>query len=301
MRYAIFIAALAVLFTGFSTSPAASGQDIHQEKSLYRNILVRETASRRCLVFAVKRGDRNQTCMDLENPKRLVFPYVRMTMGGLLINPDPERILIIGLGGGTMPTAFSELYPDAKIDIVEIDEAVVRVAEDFFGFKATDQMQVHVRDARVFVKRARLNKQKYDFVVLDAFTGDYIPEHLLTVEFLQEVKSIMDADGVLVANTFSTSVLYDHESETYKAVYGDFLNFKMPITGNRVIIAKLDGLPSEEVIEQRAQALAPMLAPYDVALESFPRHMRRGQDWDHHKRPLTDQYSPANLLRGDLY
>jgi len=33
----------------------------------------------------------------------------------------------------------------------------------------------------------------------------------------------------------------------------------------------------------------------------FPRYMSRGEDWDYHKRPLTDQYSPANLLRGDLY
>ncbi|MEX0942353.1 MAG: fused MFS/spermidine synthase [Pseudomonadales bacterium] len=301
MRYPIIIIVVVCFLPGAAISPASFGKTIHQEKSLYRNIVVSETGSRRCLVFAVKRGDRNQTCLDLDDPKRLVFPYVRMTMGGLLINPDPHRILIIGLGGGTMPTALSELYSNATIDIVEIDEAVVRVAEKFFGFKATERMQVHVRDARVFVKRAILNQHRYDFVILDAFTGDYIPEHLLTVEFLQEVKSIMDPDGVLVANTFSTSVLYDHESETYQAVYGDFLNFKMPITGNRVIIAKLDGLPTDAVIRQRAELLAPALAPYDVELEKFPGHMSRGQDWDHHKRPLTDQYSPANLLRGDLY
>ena len=47
--------------------------EIHQEKSLYRNIVVREADNRRCLLFTVKRGDRNQTCMDLQDPKRLVL------------------------------------------------------------------------------------------------------------------------------------------------------------------------------------------------------------------------------------
>ena len=77
----------------------APAKDIHKEKSLYRNIIVKEQSGRRCLVFTVKRGDRNQTCMDLSNPKRLVFPYVRMTLGGLLLNTEPQKILIIGLAG----------------------------------------------------------------------------------------------------------------------------------------------------------------------------------------------------------
>lgn len=276
-------------------------RDIHKEKSLYRNIVVREVGSRRCLVFAVKRGDRNQTCMDLSDPKRLVFPYVRMTMAGLLVKPKPERVLVVGLGGGSIPVTLSEMYPEAIIDIVEIDEAVVRVAKEYFNYRDTERMQVTVADARVFVKRAMLRKKTYDYVVLDAFTGDYIPEHLLTVEFLQEVKSLLEQDGVLVANTFSTSALYDHESETYKAAYGPFLNFKLPITGNRVIIASLSPLPSQETLLERAELFAPLLEPYDVGIEAFPRQMSREQDWDHHKRVLTDQYSPANLLQGDLY
>lgn len=288
---------------GLLTLPnAVLARDIHNEKSLYRNIVVRESGDRRCLVFAVKRGDRNQTCMELSDPKRMVFPYVRMSMAGLLVTPEPASVLIIGLGGGTLPIAFSELFPEATIDVVEIDEAVVRVAKQYFFFEETPNMKVAVADGRVFVKRAILAKKKYDYVILDAFTGDYIPEHLMTLEFLNEVKSILSDDGVLVSNTFSTSVLYDHESETYKAAYGPFINFKMAgVTGNRVIIANTTGLPDMATMKARAEHFVPLLKPYDVDISRYPAYMSSGQDWDHHKRPLTDQYSPANLLRGDLY
>ena len=85
-----------------STSQVQAERIIHKEKSLYRNIVVRESSNRRCLVFAVKRGDRNQTCISLNDPDRVVFPYARMTFSGLLLQPKPDSILVIGLGGGTM-------------------------------------------------------------------------------------------------------------------------------------------------------------------------------------------------------
>jgi spermidine synthase len=196
-----------------------------------------------------------------------------------------------------MPMTLAELFPEAKIDVVEIDEAVARVAKDYFKFRESDNMRIVVKDARVHVKRSVLQGNTYDFIVLDAFTGDYIPEHLMTQEFFEEVKSILEEDGVIVSNTFSTSDLYDHESETYKAVYGSFINFKMPITGNRVVIASKNPLPSDRELRERAAAWEESLKPYNIEITEFPRHMSRGQDWDHHKRPLTDQYSPANLLR----
>lgn len=288
---------LLCLLMGVSTTALA--EDIHKEKSLYQNIVVKEERDRRCLLFTVKRGDRNQTCVDLKNPKRLVFPYVRMTLGGLLLNPEPDNILIIGLGGGSIPIALNEMYPAAQIDVVEIDEAVVKVAKRFFNFAENDKLKVHVADGRVFTKRAGLRGKRYDLIILDAFTGDYIPEHLMTKEYLQETHALLDKSGILVANTFSTSDLYDHESVTYSEVFGSFFNFKMPNTGNRVVIASIDPLPSDFVLRSRAKRLSARLQNYGVNVEVFPQYMRRGIDWDTLKRSLTDQYSPANLLRSD--
>ena len=275
----------------------SAAKTIHQERSLYRNIVVNEERGRRCLVFTIKRDERNQTCKDMRNPKRVVFPYVRMTLSGLLVNPKPESVLVVGLGGGTIPVLLAELYPAADIKVVEIDPAVITVAKTYFDFFETDKLTVDAADARVYIKRAKLRKQKYDLVILDAFTGEYIPEHLMTAEFLQETKDLLTENGVLIANTFSSSKLYDHESTTYAEVFGRFLNLKMPETGNRVIVATKGNLPGDFALKNRAKQLSARLQTYGVKMEAFPRFMSREIDWDTSKRILTDQYSPANLLQ----
>ncbi len=77
------------------------------------------------------------------------------------------------------------MLPNAQLDIVEIDPAVDRVARKYFGFKPAAKTRVFVEDGRVFVKRAGRQKPNYDLVMLDAFAEDYIPEHMLTKEFLR--------------------------------------------------------------------------------------------------------------------
>lgn len=279
-------------------APAAA-EVIHEERSRYRDITVTEEGNRRCMLFNVHRGDRNQTCMFVDDPDRLVFDYTRMSFAGLLLNPEPESVLVIGLGGGSIPTAFADLFPDARIDVVEVDDAVVQVARDFFQFVETDNMRVVVEDGRPFIKRAGLRGVTYDYIVLDAFSGDYIPEHMLTREFLEEVKAIMTEDSVLVANTFSTSRLYDHESVTYQRVFNEFFNFKLPTSGNRIIITQLAPLPPRGQLVTEAQRLADSVRKYGVPLQDYPRRLSTRVDWDMSRRLLTDQYSPGNLLNAN--
>ena len=85
----------------------------------------------------------------------------------------------------------------------------------------------------VFVRRQRRGVTRYDYILLDAFTGEYIPEHLMTKEFLTEIKRLPTKDGVVVANTFSSSRLYHHES----AIVDVFGELTMPtMSGNRIIL-----------------------------------------------------------------
>ena len=291
------IVLLTCLLLYFSVVEQTVAETIHQERSIYRDIMVVQNGYRRCPVFNVHRGDRNQTCVEVNDRDRLVFSYTRMSFAGLLLQPQPETILVAGLGGGSIPMTLNNLFPEAKIDVVEIDQAVVNVAKEYFFFEENDNMKVTVKDARVFVKRAALRGKKYDYIVLDAFGGDYIPEHLLTREFLGEVKTIMAVDGVLVANTFSTSRFYDHESVTYQDVFNEFFNFKLPTSGNRIIITQLSSLPPRGELVTRAQNAADRLKKYGVPLLEYPARLSTRVDWDMSRRVLTDQYSPANLLR----
>lgn len=271
---------------------------VHREKSLYRNIVVSEKAGKRCLIFSVKRQERNQTCIYIDDPTRIVFPYVRMTFAGLLVNPEPTRGLMIGMGGGTISTVLTSIYPDLTMDLVEVDQAVVNVATEYFGFRKTDQIDVHVADGRVFTRRALLKKKQYDLIILDAFTGEYIPEHLMTVEFLENIKNLLTPDGVLIANTFWGSALYHHESVTYSTVFGPLFSLKMPGTGNRVIVASRAELPDRKTLMANAIMLKSNFERYKIDLRKYVPNMDRDPDWKTDRRPLTDQYAPANLLRG---
>ena len=148
-------------------------------------------------------------------------------------------------------------------------------------------------DGRVQVKRALREQQRYDLIMLDAFDHEYIPEHLLTQEFLKEVKSLLAPGGVLAANTFSSSRLYDHESTTYASVFPQFFNLKRE---NRVIIATNGPLPDDAQLRANS-------ARFDKAFDAFGFNSKkllplfsRKQDWERDARVLTDQYSPANLL-----
>lgn len=145
-----------MLLIGFS----AQSEVIYTQKSLYRDIAVVEKDGLRCLVFALVKGDSVQTCQyQDEHDQRLVYSYSQMVMGGLLLNPHPQRILVIGLGGASIPNVLTQLYPDAEMDIVELDPGVVKVARDYFHFQETPQTSVAVADGRVFVKRALLRKK----------------------------------------------------------------------------------------------------------------------------------------------
>ncbi len=270
---------------------------VHEQRSLYQTILVEKLGSTVCLKFSIRRNQRNQSCIDQRRPQQMVFAYTRMMMAALLLNPSPGRVLVVGLGGGTLPTALAETYPRAVVDSVEIDPAVVEVAEQYFGFVASERLRVHVQDARAFVRRAARNDETYDLIMLDAFNSDYIPEHLMTREFLLESQSLLTENGVLAANTFASSRLYDHESATYADVFGPFFNLRLPETSNRVILAAIQPLPDMLTLQRRGVELDERLRPYGIDIRSYPRHLLSRVDWDTSARPLTDQYSPANLLR----
>ena len=290
--------ALGLLLALAPASAGAGERIIHKERSLYRNLVVWQKGGERCLGFSHWRQRRRQTCVDTRDPERLVFAYVRMMLAALLVNPEPKRLLLIGLGGGTLAGVLAKLYPELQQDLVEIDPAVVKVAREYFGFTPSPTAAIHEVDGRVFTRRAQRAGSRYDLIMLDAFNGDYIPEHLMTAEFLGEVKALLTPDGVLAANTFSTSDLYDHESVTYEAVFGAFLNFRLPGSGNRVILAAKRPLPDQETLAATAESLAERLAPYDVPLADYPPRLSAKRDWDTDARVLTDQYAPANLLRG---
>lgn len=295
-------ASLVALFVAALAWPALAAKDpriVYTKRSLYRNILVSDEGDRMCMAFRLRTGQVNslQSCMLKADHDKLVFDYSKAVMTGLLSTPNPKRILVLGLGGGSIPRVYAKLYPKAQIDVVEIDPAVVQVAADWFDFKASASMKVHTKDGRQFVKQAGVFGQSWDLVVLDAFNGDYIPEHMMTREFLEECKAILTPNGTLVANTFSRSQLYASESATYAAVFGRFINLKHD-DGNRLIIGRNGTPPTLAQLKAMVPTVQPRVAPFGVDYAAALKHVRAAPDWDPKARILTDEWNPANVMKG---
>ena len=285
-----------------STPAAATGDPgiaglrlLHSENSLYRQVLVYEGNGIRCLCFTRGCAIGRQSCSDLQDPQRLIFDYTQMMLGALYLAPEPRHILIIGLGGGTLPRALRTLLPSAEIDVVEIDPAVTRVAAQYFGFQADPQTRVFEQDGRVYVRQALTRSQRYDLIMLDAYDHQYIPEHLLTREFLQQVRALLLPAGIVAANTFSASRLYSNESVTYDAVFGQFYNLKRD---NRVILATNGPLPPPATVLANSRRFESAFLRLGFSGSKVLALFSTQHDWDAQARVLTDQYSPANLLNG---
>ena len=78
-----------------------------------------------------------------------------------------------------------------------------------------------------------------------------------------------------------------------------FFNLRMRQSNNRVILARNGPLPAKAELRANAAAWRARLKDYDVPIRQFPARLSLATDWDVTRRPLTDQYAPANLLRGD--
>ena len=113
--------------------------------------------------------------------------------------PTIDRVLCIGMGAGIVPMQFAEA--EITTDVVEINGAIVPVAEEFFDFDRK-KVNLTIGDGRQFLNQT---DQKYDAILLDAFLGDSSPSHLMTVEAFAEMRQHLTTHGVLVINSFGQS------------------------------------------------------------------------------------------------
>ncbi len=108
--------------------------------------------------------------------------------------PGMTRALLIGQGAGHMATVLRDRY-GVVTDTLEIDPAVASAASDYFAFKPTGRALVG--DARYEIRRLR---GPYDLIIHDCFTGGSEPAHLLTVETLSQLRSLLSGQGILALN-----------------------------------------------------------------------------------------------------
>ena len=127
--------------------------------------------------------------------------WAMMTTSPMFIDDldDFDNALVIGLAGGTMAKEMLDIYPDVKVDGVEIDGDVIEVGKEFFD-NAHPNINPIVMDGRIYLQ---MTDKSYDLIQIDAYRQPYIPFHLVTEEFFQEVYDHLEDDGVLAINVAS--------------------------------------------------------------------------------------------------
>ncbi len=193
----------------------------------------------RCMSFLKPPSDVNQSCMLPERPQISVFHYAQIFLSALFVKDNPDKMLMIGLGGATVPKALNILVPDAQLDIVEINSDIPKLVKKYFNFQSDDKNHIFIDDGFNFVKQSEANI--YDIVFLDAFTPDYIPPSFLTDEFMQNIKKILKPDGIVLINTFAASKIKEKESALFIKHFEEYYNLSTDIS--RVILASKGQLP----------------------------------------------------------
>lgn len=97
----------------------------------------------------------------------LTFDIHRMMAGSLLLCPplsSQPRLLVLGLGGGCLPSFFKANFPDASITAVDIDSEVIRIAREFF--KLDSSIETVEMDALTFVEK-ECGHSTYDYIFVD--------------------------------------------------------------------------------------------------------------------------------------
>ena len=240
---ALLISGLAVVLT-LGAIASAPQKVLYEKQSSYNNIVVTEDEQGLRTLWFEKDGAR-QSVVKVGDPDHIELPYARAMPVGLALVEEPKRVLIVGLGGGTIPSFLRKHYPKMTIDVVDIDPDVVDVAKRFFGFREDATMRAHVADGRRFIEQCR---NRYDIIFLDAFGSENIPYHLATREFLLAVRRALTPRGIVVGNVWSpdSNQLYDSMLRTYQDVFGELYIFYVRDAGNRILV----GLPHKRRVKR---------------------------------------------------
>ncbi len=157
-----------------------------------------------------------------------------------------KRLLVIGLAAGTIPAQYTEIYGEIPIDGVEIDPAIAEVGRDYFNMTQPN-LNVYAADGRYFLKQT---DARYDVVAVDAYRLPYIPWHLTTVEFFQELRDHLTDQGVVGINVGHTPDdwrLVEALAATMGQVYPSVHAFTVPKTFNAILVATVQPTTAENL------------------------------------------------------
>ena len=279
----------------------AAGETIlYRADTQYHRITVTEDATQRHLRF----DKTHQSAMNLKDGYTSSIRYPDYLHLAIAFKPDAKRVLVLGMGGGTVTKRFWRDYPGVRVDTVEIDPAVVDVAKRYFAYPTDARLRTFTEDARRYVKATN---EKYDIVIVDCYYADAIPSHLVTDEFFREVKAKMTPDGVLAYNVIGavegdSSRLFRSLYRTAGGVWSGMYVFPIGIGTDRsptsrrniIVLATDSQVPRDVLLSRIANRVDDRVTV--PGFETFGKDLYRGVVEMGDVPKLTDAYAPTDSL-----
>ncbi|GMW02959.1 MAG: hypothetical protein AMXMBFR84_40950 [Candidatus Hydrogenedentota bacterium] len=174
----------------------------------------------------------------------LVAPFMRTPTGTF---PEVRRVAVVGLAAGTISHLYDRFFHPAQIDGIELDPEIVDAGRRYFDMNEPN-LNVIIGDGRY-----ELNRQSgpYDVVVLDAYKVPYIPWHLTTAEFFEEIRSKLSDDGVVSLNVVALPNdrrLVEAIAATMRTVYPSVHVFNVPWSMNNILVATVQETSQENLV-----------------------------------------------------
>ena len=264
--------------------------------SPYAHYIISQTGTVVEMRHLRKRTHWLESAVDLKDPLRPVVPYTAAMFCGDFFKTPAKQVLMIGLGGGGFNRLFAAVYTQTTLQTVEIDPMALELAKKHMGFVESDRSRVAILDGRQYVKRT---PEKWDWIILDAFHGGYVPFHLKTSEFYAQIRKALVPDGIMVSNLHSGTALYESDVKTLLASFPQVAIFHVPDRSN--LIAVGDNYESPKLADQwqrfSLDSASPVLRKY-VDLDVLRKNVvdRPESETSKSAQVLTDDYSPAEYL-----
>jgi spermidine synthase len=147
-----------------------------------------------------------QGAMRIARPWNLELEYTREMMASVLLREDsrfPRKVLLIGLGAGSLTKFLYRHYPLAHLTVVELEPAVVIAARQFFKLpEDPKRINIVIADGTEYVLN---NGKKFDLILVDGFDENARSGTLDTLPFYQACRSRLSNEGIMAVNLLSRS------------------------------------------------------------------------------------------------
>jgi spermidine synthase len=195
--------------------------------------LVRTRRGRRTLEFAP--GD-IQSEMLLARPDALTLDYLRAMMGFVLFQPRPRRIVMVGLGGGSLAKFCHRHFPTAHITVIELRADVIALRAAFHVPPDGPRFTVVHADAADWLAA---HPDTADVLLVDGFDARGLPARLADAPFYADCRRALRPGGVLVANVFTYDPRYSDVMAALDAAFAGRTCWFDKVAGNNRIVYAL--------------------------------------------------------------